>query len=241
MRVSESIIWEKLTLFSSCICGKDSVNYECYVNMAVFFLFGKSRKETNMNKKSHISLAAYLINCEGFEGLQKHKRFFYLGSILPDCVPSFLTRKHRIDTTYEILRKEITKLAEKYHPEKGFSRSYCRRLGVVTHYLADYVTYPHNHIFKGSLAEHCAYEFKLFHGLQEYLSSPMAKRVREQNGIFRTVDEICEAIRKMHEEYLRVRQNLIDDCHFIVELCYRMVDAILQLFELRMPQICTTV
>lgn len=58
-----------------------------------------------MKKKSHISLAGYLLCNSEIEELQEHRKAFYLGSILPDCVPSFFTRKHRIDTTFEILKK----------------------------------------------------------------------------------------------------------------------------------------
>ena len=43
-----------------------------------------------MRKKSHISLAWYLMNNEGMESLKHHKGAFYIGSILPDCIPSFL-------------------------------------------------------------------------------------------------------------------------------------------------------
>ena len=50
-----------------------------------------------MRKKSHISLAWYLMNNEGMESVKHHKGAFYIGSILPDCIPSFLVRKHTIE------------------------------------------------------------------------------------------------------------------------------------------------
>ena len=49
-----------------------------------------------MRKKSHISLAHYLMNSEGMESIQHHKGAFYIGSILPDCVPSFLSASIRL-------------------------------------------------------------------------------------------------------------------------------------------------
>ena len=45
-----------------------------------------------MRKKSHISLARDIVRNSEDEGLRKHKWAFYLGSILPDIKPSFLSR-----------------------------------------------------------------------------------------------------------------------------------------------------
>ncbi|MFW5668982.1 MAG: zinc dependent phospholipase C family protein, partial [Acetivibrio ethanolgignens] len=188
-----------------------------------------------MRKKSHISVARYLMNSNGMEYLQKHKKSFYLGSILPDCTPSFITRRHSIDETLDILRKEIDKITINYNFEKGLSSYYCRHLGVITHYVADYFTFPHNKIFSGTLKEHCIYEEDLKHAIRNYVKSEEAKRVREKNDIFRTTDEIIAFIKVSHEKYLNTIKETQYDCIYIVELCHRVVDALLQLFELNLP------
>lgn len=185
-----------------------------------------------MRKKSHISLAKYLMNSKGMEHIQDHKKSFYLGSILPDCTPSFITRRHSIDETFHILKEEIRKVTEGYDTEKGMSRYYCRHLGVITHYIADYFTFPHNTIFTGNIKEHCEYEKELKFALKKYVHSEEAKRVREKNGTFTTVEEILAFIERMHVEYLQVIKVVKLDCHYIVELCHKVVDAILQIFEL---------
>lgn len=195
---------------------------------------GYRQKESVMRKKSHISVASYLVHSKGFEGLQDHRKAFYMGSILPDCIPSFITRKHRIDTTFDILKKEIRRLTVDFDPEKGLNRYFCRHLGVITHYIADYFTYPHNLVFDGSLKEHCVYEKDLKFAIREYVQSDEAKKVREKNGVFRTVDEICAFIQRMHMEYLNAIRALQKDCQYIVELCHRVVDAILQVIEIKL-------
>lgn len=53
-----------------------------------------------MRKKSHISLARYLVRNLDDGDLRKHKLSFYIGSILPDCKPSFLYKKHEITGTF---------------------------------------------------------------------------------------------------------------------------------------------
>ncbi|MDF2804312.1 MAG: hypothetical protein K0S61_4217 [Anaerocolumna sp.] len=184
-----------------------------------------------MRKKSHVSLAGYLLRSMNLEGLFLHKKAFFVGSILPDCVPSFITRRHSIDETFDILRNEIVKITDDYEIEKGITRYYTKHLGVVTHYIADYFTFPHNRTFEGSMKEHCVYENELKFALREYVHSEEAIMERAKNSILKTVDEILDFIKEMHEEYLKVANKVKVDCKYIVEMCHRVVDAILQIFE----------
>lgn len=184
-----------------------------------------------MRKKSHISLANYLIKSMKFEELIDHKKSFYIGSILPDCVPSFITRKHNIEETFGILKEEILKITDNYDMDRGMTGYYSRHLGVVTHYIADYFTFPHNDIFKGNLKEHCTYERDLKLAFKSYVKSDEAVRRREKSAIFKSVDEILKFIIEMHDEYLKAIKVIKVDCMYIVELCHKVVDAILQIFE----------
>lgn len=185
-----------------------------------------------MRKKSHIALTTYLIKSMEVEALHNYKKSFYFGSILPDCVPSFLTRRHCIEDTFEIVKKEIKKITTHLEEEKGITSSYARRLGVVTHYVADYFTYPHNHIFPGTLGEHCTYENHLKFAIKDYVKSDEAVRHREKVKRIRTVDEICDYIKEMHNEYLLIAKEIKTDCEYIVKVCQKVVDVILQYFEL---------
>ncbi|MGN0505329.1 MAG: zinc dependent phospholipase C family protein [Lachnospiraceae bacterium] len=184
-----------------------------------------------MRKKSHISLAGYLLKNLNVDSLDKHRKAFYLGSILPDIMPSFLTRRHTIEDTFDILKKQIERLTGEKSLEKGMTMAYCRRLGVITHYVADYFTFPHNSVFEGSLKEHCRYEADLMASLKAYVKSAEAARARAVNGIIRTKEDIIHLIERMHKEYLECIKNIKNDINYIVELCYRVVDAILQIFE----------
>lgn len=184
-----------------------------------------------MRKKSHISLAGYLLDSMKNDGLIQHKKAFYIGSILPDCTPSFITKRHTIDETFHILKKEILKITDNYDSDRGIDRYFTRHLGVVTHYLADYFTYPHNNIFEGNIKEHCVYEKKLITALRSYVRSEEAVKNRDKNFLFDTVDEILRFIKSMHEEYLKVAKKIKVDCDYIVELCHKVVDGILQIFE----------
>ena len=65
---------------------------------------------TLMRKKSHMSLSMYLVDSMDSELLENHKKAFIMGSILPDCKPSFVTTKHNIDETFDIVCRFIDEL-----------------------------------------------------------------------------------------------------------------------------------
>jgi len=185
-----------------------------------------------MRKKSHISLAKFLMNNMRVQDLNEHKKAFYIGSILPDLKLSFLTQRHTIDETFETLIEEIKKITVDYDINKGINGYYARHLGVITHYLSDYCTFPHNSIFEGSITQHVYYEKELKFSLKEHLKSEVAQREREQIQNFNTIDDIIQFIMKTHKEYLMALKNVKGDIHYIIELCYSVVDAILMFFEM---------
>ena len=185
-----------------------------------------------LRKKSHISLAKYLMNNMNVQDLYEHKKAFYIGSILPDLKPSFLTKRHTIDETFDILMDEIKKITIHYDINKGINSYYARHLGVITHYLSDYCTFPHNSVFTGTLSEHCYYEKELKYSLKEFVQSSSAQRQRTECKKSQTIEEISLFIRKTHREYLTAIKTVKGDIHYIIELCFKVVDAILMFFEL---------
>jgi hypothetical protein len=166
------------------------------------------------------------------QDLNEHKKAFYIGSILPDLKPSFLTKRHTIDETFETLIKEIKKITVDYDINRGINGYYARHLGVITHYLSDYCTFPHNSIFEGSITEHVYYEKELKFSLKAFLLSDAAQREREKIQQFNSIDEIIRFIIKTHKDYLKALKNVKGDIQYITELCYNVVDAILLFFEM---------
>lgn len=190
-----------------------------------------------LRKKSHISLAKYLMNNMQVQDLHDHKKSFFFGSILPDLKPSFLTKRHTIDETFEDLIEEIKRITVDYDINKGINGYYARHLGVVTHYLSDYCTFPHNSIFKGNIKEHVYYEKDLKFSLRDYVNREDVQREREGSQKFTSVEEIIHLIRKIHKEYLKAIKVVHEDIQYIIELCYTVVDAILMFFEMAMEKL----
>lgn len=182
-----------------------------------------------MRKKSHISLARYIVRSLSNEELTRHKKSFYLGNILPDCKPSFVTTRHEFFGTFDMVKETISRLTLESDPSFIFSSAYYRNLGEVTHYLADYFTFPHNITYTGNIREHCAYEEQLKISLREYIKSGEAERNIEKAQHFNTLDDLFEFIKKTHSEYLKFKRSIEEDCKYIVSLCHRVVAGILHL------------
>jgi hypothetical protein len=184
-----------------------------------------------MRKKSHISLAMYIVDSLAEQELSKHKRAFYLGSILPDCKPSFITTKHAYDGTFLMVQEEIKRLAEA--TDICNRRTFYKDLGQIIHYIADYFTFPHNKHYEGNLKDHCIYEEKLKKSLREYIHSGAAIRDVKTDNEMDTAQDICNFIQKAHGIYVNIKTDVEKDCQMIVSLCQQVAKAIMHLFHIR--------
>ena len=138
------------------------------------------------------------------EELKHHKFSFYLGSILPDIKPSFLYKRHEMDGTFPYVSRHIRRLSEGdalIRKKKGCK--YYRDLGQISHYLADYFTFPHNCVFTGSIREHCIYEKKLKFALRSYIRSGEINVNSTVVRRFTTPQQLCDYVIQIHQQYLK--------------------------------------
>ena len=190
-----------------------------------------------MRKKSHLSLAKYMVESLNDEDLRRHKFSFYLGSILPDIKPSFIYRRHEIEGTFPAVSRYIARLSEGKKVQKKKGRKYYRDLGQISHYLADYFTFPHNKSYPGSLKDHCAYEKQLKYDLRTYLK--LKKGIQEsipQNAkedVFHTVESLCGFIQKAHQDYLERKHDVEDDIRHIVSVNQKVLSGMMDLLARR--------
>mgnify|MGYP002680269672 FL=1 len=90
-----------------------------------------------MRKKSHISLAGQIMDSMELDNVFDYRLPFYVGSIWPDCRPSFVTTPHKFDITFDDIEHKISKFIANYDKEQGMNMRRCARLGVIIHYIAD--------------------------------------------------------------------------------------------------------
>ena len=194
-----------------------------------------------MRKKSHISLAKYIVEDVRVPELEAHRKAFYLGSILPDCKPSFLTQRHEFDRTFDMVKERICDLSEDRELVRWNARAYMRHLGEVIHYIADYFTFPHNETYDGNLKDHCYYEKDLKFRLREYVKSGKVFWEQQEEEGLKTPEAVVSFIQTMHREYVSRKRNVEEDCRYIVRVCLLVVQAILRLIGVGaeiQPQFC---
>ena len=187
-----------------------------------------------VRKKSHISLAGFLADKLQFEGITNHRKAFCIGSILPDCKPSFLTTKHAFHETFEMVEKRIEKYIEYSASKDKHTMKAARDLGQIIHYTADYFTFPHNSHYTGNLKDHCVYEHHLLLALREYLKNFDFKNCMDymdEDIQFDSLEDLTNFIKERHKEYISRERNVEDDCRFIVSVNYQITRGILKLLE----------
>lgn len=162
-----------------------------------------------MWKAAHVALTKWLVSKEEFKDLSRHKTAFLVGSILPDCMPSFVTKRHRLEDTFSILKKEIQKLQR--HRRTDFY--FCLHLGIVLHYIADYFTYPHNKPFHGNFLEHCIWE----KNQQQYLTKYLQKLTSPTIVLS---EDFYSYLLEKHREYLKKGGSLKNDCKYATQVTY---------------------
>lgn len=186
-----------------------------------------------MRKKSHIILARYLVKESRDKELQKHKYSFYLGSVLPDIKPSFIYRRHEMTQTFPTLQKQIENLStisKDEWKEKNNSKYY-RHLGEVSHYLADYFTYPHNQKFTGSFREHCSYEEDLKKKLRQHILSGKAASRKKKYIEFTAPEALFDFVKKTHQDYLSQNNSVEGDISHIIPVNSQVLKSITRFRE----------
>lgn len=189
------------------------------------------KKRTILRKKSHILLAGYLADqMNAADSLQMHRKAFCLGSILPDCKPSFLTTRHEFFGTFDAIQERLRFLVE-----SGFDvfseSAFWRKIGEVIHYIADYFTFPHNKNFSGSFMEHNHYEKELKNSLKEFIQSGEAEEyVRNEKMIhFGSFQELVSYVEEKHDLYLEKISSIKEDIRYILLVCLQVVQGVIQL------------
>lgn len=184
-----------------------------------------------MRKKSHISLAKFIAENSDDEALKKHRFSFYLGSILPDIKPSFLYKKHEINGTIPNLQYQMCRLMDRMEEKQEHSRKSVRKMGEMSHYLADYFTFPHNKEYPGSLKDHCSYEEELKQDLRSYLKTHEAKTNLNPKKSFGSVDALFDFVKKSHKDYLDNDHSVKHDIEHIVEVNHQAMEGFVELLK----------
>ena len=154
---------------------------------------------------------------------------FYVGSIWPDCRPSFVTTPHKFDITFDDIERKISKFIANYDKDKGMNMRRCAGLGVIIHYIADYFTFPHNDHYPGNVKDHCYYERDLKFGMRAFLQTEEAAQIKEHVAAYDSVEELTSYIRSIHNSYMKLAHTVEEDIRYIVHACTTVVKSVLNM------------
>lgn len=187
-----------------------------------------------MRKKSHISLTKGVVHGLNEERVFGHRLSLYFGSILPDCTPSFLTKRHCIEDTFDVCEKKMRVFLKHFKAKKNvISILSSIRMGMILHYVADYFTYPHNAHYPGNLKDHCAYEEDLKHRMRSFVKHRnQSEEMQYDERMLPTIHSLPELlayIRDKHVHYMKDRGNVNLDCAYSYMVSLAVMHSLLQL------------
>ena len=185
-----------------------------------------------MRKKSHLSLAGYIIDAVD-DPMLEHPMIFRFGSLEPDLIPSFITTKHRIDLTLGKLEKKVRFVVDNYDEEKGMTARLSANMGIITHYIADYFTFPHNLEYPGNMRQHIHYEEILKRRFREFVREKKQDETGFESIQLDSVEEIMRYVCDKHDEYLEMPKSIQSDCEFILRVASQVMMAIFDLIRRR--------
>lgn len=173
-----------------------------------------------------------------------NENFLVWGSISPDILPKYRLIRHYKDESLGFVTNELIKIILiimntdfSKGPDSFRIRSLSRRIGNVSHYLADYTTHPHARritcVTKSSAREHLNYESELnqFIKNHEFDLSPMIDwELNNYDGSFSSLRyALTDTINHIVNEYLVQEIEYRRDLDYAMSLNLFIVE---QVFEL---------
>lgn len=157
------------------------------------------------------------------------------GSVAPDVLPYYKTKRHYFDESGDFIAKEITKLIffsrfsfSEGNESKLLINYMSKRLGIIMHYLCDFVCYPHAYrmTFVENLRKHVKYEQDLAVYAREnkYLESDFSSVINISDINFLEDSDIkLEARIKNYlvdviDEYKKSNHSFDNDLNFALNL-----------------------
>lgn len=179
-----------------------------------------------MKSYDHKYLAEYLSQTILDTHSYLQTRLFIHGCVFPDHNPIgylqglFTGHPMKIHfTTYSI--PKLQRLLEKLEEKDALSLWDFYRLGVLTHYLADAFTYPHNENFTDNMLAHAKYESQDLHtALTELLSDESGEPPLPENNL-RKGASLWYTFCSLHKTYEQTTPTAQMDAAYIVPLCLR--------------------
>ncbi len=180
-----------------------------------------------MKKTSHLLMGRLLMEyAEQHFGVAFSERRFLLGNVLPDYLPSFLSRPHFLKYSTEHVKKLTQKLLLRlplsFETEKRRAR-YALRLGMLCHFYTDFFCHAHSPRFRFGPRVHTIYEIGLARYFRENYDSirELTILAKAEEGL--DAEEIFARFERLQQKYLEAEQSFINDIVFGFYACVELI------------------
>ncbi|MDR3596952.1 zinc dependent phospholipase C family protein [Clostridium sp.] len=136
--------------------------------------------------------------CNGFSKINIAS--FVYGNILPDLSFKYRVTMHSKNVDWNMVLKIIDEIS--YNKEK-INENISIKLGILTHYLCDFFTFPHNEVFKKTIIHHEIYEQSQRLLIWGKLSKIWDECRKEINVELKSKNDIINYIEDMHSIYIK--------------------------------------
>lgn len=157
------------------------------------------------------------------------------GSIAPDVLPYYKTKRHYFDESGDYIAREISKLIyfSRYSYSEGnesklFINYMSKKLGIIMHYLCDFVCYPHAYrmTFIENLRKHIRYEqdLALYARENKFLEESFRDVIScedinfFENSDIKLENKVKAYLIKVIEEYKESNHSFDNDLNFALNL-----------------------
>ncbi len=153
-------------------------------------------------------------------GINLDYSYIRYGSIAPDIHIRMLVMSHRKEGSFSYLMKLIRKLLDKQIPlSKNGMRRYSYKLGVVTHFIADYFCMAHNERRYKNPMRHYLYERRL----AQYLRNKNIKNRKKEWTNWKIKGEIDNFIEEKLLNYHIEPKSLTKDLDYALEMAVKVI------------------
>lgn len=173
-----------------------------------------------MNTFSHLRIGKILLShIKDKYGVELRRSSFLYGSILPDIKKTFKKMPHKRDYWNIYLKSEMHKLTRYKQQDRSFGRTYSRRLGVICHFYADFLCYPHTKEFDGSTYQHMKYEWELNRFLRKNDAELFATDFSRITYAGMDAGSIYGDFESLHDDYAEGRDCFSRDILYTLQAC----------------------
>jgi len=107
---------------------------------------------------NHYKMGQLIYKSMEENGIRLKKTMFVYGNLAPDMCFSYIYRMHTKVVSASYLSKQLIRVYSGANLPESAKFSYC--LGVMSHYICDFLCYPHTTAFNGGTHEHYMHEKK---------------------------------------------------------------------------------